>query len=335
MGDKRDLEALPLPLSERILRALPGPANAKVVAWALLGPIRPLIGAGILVVMGDRALASDVIDRNLAIQWVFGYITILALLGTRALRRDLERVLAAIPSHAERAAAAAKAAPIGWWAPPLVISVVSVTIGLFGRSVSYPVPVVISDTLIIFLILIPIATWLGTYAVALWRLDSIGRAIIDESPFPGDRTLGTRQLGALAFRGFVVFSAAALPFLLILAISLLDVAQGLGIFFTGLAVFVIALWRVRRLLVAAKARHVARALQLYNAAVKPLRDDPKVDTLSQRSDVIAAASDLLSRANSLAEWPVDEALPTRLLAIVLGVVTTVISAFVLRTIGFG
>jgi hypothetical protein len=325
---------LPLPLSERLVRALPGSSTTKILLWASLGPIRPLIAFGVLLLIGEGALATFVLDRNLVIQWLFGYIVIVALTSTRSLRRDLEGILRAIPSE-ERNAARRHAEPIGWSIPPLVIAVALTTIAAAGREAAYPLPMVASDALILLLILIPVGAWVWTYAVALWRLDEIGRALVDESPFPGDKTLGTRPLGELAFRGFVAFSAAVVPFLVILATSAFDVAQGLGLFLLGVAVFVVALWRVRRRLVTAKARHVARARQLYDAAVKPLRNAPSAELLNENAATITAADALLARANALAEWPIDEAVPARLLAIVFAVVTTVISAFVLRTIGFG
>ena len=214
-----------------------------------------------LLLLGEGALASFALQTNLAIQWLFGYIVIVALISARSLRRDLEAIVHSIPAN-ERGAALARATPIGWPLPPLVIAIVSTTVAALGREAAYPIPMVLTDALILILILIPVGSWLWTYTVALWRLDEIGRALVDESPFPGDRTLGTRPLGALAFRGFVAFSAAALPFLVILATSPLDVAQGLAIFFAGVAVLVIALWRVRRRLVAAKSRQVTPATQL-------------------------------------------------------------------------
>jgi hypothetical protein len=286
-----------------------------------------------LFAVGYGSLASDVLGRNIALQWVLGFVSGLAVVGVSVLRHDLIKLIESIDDPQRRSAAAQWTRPIGWALPPVAIAGVLTVVGAMARAGVFPLAFVAVDALLVFLIIIPMGTWLWTYAVTLSRLDVIALDLLDETPFPTDPALGTRPVGTLAFRGFAVFAAGILPLLIILALSPLNVAAGLAIFFGGLAVFVFSLWRLHQRLLASKARHVAAADALYDSAVAELRAKPSPDSLSRAAPTVGAAIEIQARARALAEWPVDEAIPARLLVIVTGVVTTVVAALVLNTLG--
>src|SRR5688500_13276899 len=73
-----------MPLTERILDALPGPRAAWVVAWALVALAR--LGA-LLVILnatGTVVESRESLDTALG-QAVFGYVILVAVLGTHIL----------------------------------------------------------------------------------------------------------------------------------------------------------------------------------------------------------------------------------------------------------
>lgn len=325
-----------LPLTERVLRRLGDPALLWIVAWGLIGPIRPFVNAAALLALGDEAAASEMLERNALVQWVLGYLIVLTLIGTRVLTT---RVDAARPSIRQLTGddPGASGEPIrgmGSLLGPLALALVIDGATKLGQLGKYPAIVNALDFALMVMAIVPMATWLWTYGCVLLELDRLGRHALALRPFPPDRGLGLRPLGSLAFIGVAVIAAGVIPYLLLLAREPVDVVIGVTIFLVSVALFVLSLWRLHLQMTRAKAGYVREASNLYMEAFGPLRESYSLDTLMAQAPLLGAAESLEKRAESILEWPIDDRVVGRLVIVVTGVVTAVASTFVLQQIGF-
>jgi hypothetical protein len=184
-----------------------------------------------------------------------------------------------------------------------------------------------------FLFLLPLLAFFWTYASLLIGLNRLGREKLRLESTPGDRTLGLRPVGSLAFTGFWIFSIGFAPILIVSATSIPTLVLNLAFFLVGFALFVLSLNRLHQQMVGAKRRHLELARNLYAEAYRPLASAPRVRTLKSVSPLLSAAEALEKRSASIQEWPFDEVLTGRIAIIVTSVVATVIARIILDTLG--
>lgn len=137
---------------------------------------------------------------------------------------------------------------------------------------------------------LPGITFVWVYATVLLGLDRVGRVRLNLEPYEGDRYLGLRPLGALAFTGFLIFVAMALP---ILVYGSTDLRTGVGnviVFLAGVVFFFLSLHRLHVQLVSAKAEYLARVRRLYAEALA--QAEWSLESLASRSPQLNAAETL-------------------------------------------
>lgn len=328
-ASRRDQER---PLTERVLARLPGRREVWIVAWGLLPHAVPLIVAWVVIPASGALEAGWAFlgDRLLGFA-AFGVAVMAALWGVGRIASKLEEVAPKIePLSSEPVVPMIHR--IGSTLGPLALTAVFTVLAVvgdlqaFGALALLTVPIYVINY-------VPLMTLLWCYVAILVGVDRLGRRPLKLDAYPGDRTLGLEPAGALAFTAFLALTAATLPILLVAARTLTDVLLALGTFVASVALFVFALGRLHAQLTRAKEWHLERARRLYAAAYEPLRDEPTLERLEERATALRAAESLVARAEAIREWPLDEGIVGRVVAISTGVVTALFSTLVLRQLG--
>jgi hypothetical protein len=288
------------PLTERLLRALPGPAWLWIAGWFVIAAVRPRIVSVLVGALGDDQAAAVLSDRDLSEHVVAGATVALCFVGTRLL---LLRAQAAIAAGKQPDTLISG---MGSIAGPVALSAVLTLaweITIYG---AFPLVVNLIDGPLLFLILLPIATFVWSYGAVLVGLGRLGRRSLNLKAFPADRSLGLRPVGDLALAGFAVYSAALLLYIAFLVQTTVDIIIGAALLVFGVTTFMLSMWRLHEQMVAAKANYVATARELYAQAFEPLRATVSLDALQERAGHLGAAAALEGRAESIQEWPIDE-----------------------------
>lgn len=326
--------AMQPPMTERILAWLPGPAWVWIGAWALLVLIRPVFFEQALRLTGTPYETWQFVRSRLPAHIVLSYMVILSFWAVRKLAREtraLEPLLAGLTGRT--GGASGIFAGLSSTAGPLALTIIvtGVTLVDLAAERGLLAPLVFLPYLVFPVI--PLMTLFWVYLMLLVGLDAAGRREMKLGPFPEDCSLGLAPVGALAFKGFLIFCAATVPFMLVNLRSRFDLALGLAFFVAGVAVFFLSMWRLHGQMVEAKRRHLAWARGLYAEAYEPVRASGTLETIRERAPLVSAAEALEKRAGAIQEWPIDERTITRIVAITMSVVTAVISRMVLRSLG--
>lgn len=330
----RDSVVTAVPLTERILAWLPGASWIWVAVWALLVLIRPVFFAQVLSLTGTPTSTWEFYLLRFPSHAVYAYMNVLCFWAVRRLARDaaaLEPVLQRL------AGTPAGTRPffsgVNSTAGPLAL-IAALTIGNIwdiGVERGLIVPMVFLPYIV--LPVIPMMALFWVYITLLLGLDAAGRRKMALGPFPEDCSLGLGPVGALAFSAFLIFCAAAVPFVLVSLRSRFDLTVGLTFFVAGVGAFFLSMWRLHRQLLEAKRRHLAWARSLYTEAYEPVRENVTLEAIRERAPLVSAAEAFEKRAGLIQEWPFDDRTMTRIVAISTGVVTAIISRMVLRSVG--
>ena len=181
--------------------------------------------------------------------------------------------------------------------------------------------------------LLPIMTFVWTYLQLLLGLDRLGRARLALDLFPQDRSLGLSAVGSLAFDGFVLLFAGAIPIFVTTSANISTVIASLALVGVTTTMFFLSMWRVHHQMAAAKEAHVVQTRALFAEAYAPLRATPTVEALATQAPALSAAQSIVERAERILEWPVDEAMTASVAIIVIGVVTSLVGRLVLGAAG--
>ncbi len=321
-----------MPLTERILRRLPGPRWVWIVLWALSVPLR-LIDLVIVLVLTHQPLVPERLADVFLSQVGFTWVVLVALWAAPRLDRrvdDLAPVLARV---------APTAPPRSWFAQltsvrgPLLVAFVCVAIATPSTWLDFGPAVALADLPLLFLMVIPIGTFVWAYGSILVGLDRIGRSTLTLDSYPEDRSLGLGPVGATAIAGFWMVIAASGPVLIVAGRDLTTFAISLTVVGVTVLLLVLSIVHFHRQMQAAKAGYVAMARSLVAAAYEPIRSGADLRTLEAHSSTLSAAQGLADRAERILEWPVDERMVAWIAVVVSGVVTTLVVRLVLEAIG--
>jgi len=327
---------LSVPLTDRILAIFPGSRWIWIVLWSLLAVPLTYLSLRILQIVepSSRALAGG--QPSLWQSAAIVNATLLSLWGAHKLAGDLERTGPAISRltldrgpHADR--------PIrgmGSILGPLALTLVLAGLDAALIGLEYGWRMALVNFPINFVIELPLLTFFWTYASLLVGLNRLGRHKLRLEATPGDRTLGLRPVGHLAFTGFWIFSVGFAPILIVTATSTPTLVLNLVFFLIGFALFLVSLSRLHQQMAEAKRTHMELARQLYADAYAPLVRSPRVRTLQAQSSLLSAAESLEKRSTGIQEWPFDEVLTGRIIIIVTSVVATVLARIILDALGF-
>lgn len=321
------------PLTERILARLPGRGSTWIALWALLVFVRPVFYEQVLRLTGTPWVPWEFVRSRHVPHIALTYMVVLSFWAVRTLAREIRALEPVLGRLVEGPGAAGIFAGMSSAAGPLVLTalVTVVTVVDLTQRYGLTAPLVFLPYLI--LPVIPLMTLFWVYLMLLAGLNAAGRREMKLGPFPEDCSLGLAPIGVLAFRGFLIFCAATLPFMLTNLRSRFDLLLGLTFFVAGVAAFFLSMWRLHRQMLAAKGRHLAWARGLYAEAYAPVRANVTLEAIRERAPLVSAAEALEKRAAAIQEWPFDDRTTGRIVGISMGVVTAVITRMVLRSLG--
>lgn len=320
------------PLTEQILSRLPGPRPVWVVAWALVPWVNLAVvassdagewtGAGVPAVeVLNRAAVTVAVLLSL---WGAARITD----GLRQLRPALVEATEQQEPDVERLFRGVDSVAVPLLATAAVAAVLPVDEVLAGE------PRAAAIQAATWLILgIPLCTALWVYLTLQAGLNRLGRGRLTLRPYLGDRSLGLRPVGRLAFTGFWTLFGIVGPLLLTGFTDLPGVLVGSAVLVAGIGLFFLSLRRLNRQMVAVKQRELDRALDLYTTAYQQLRRDPSLEVLAEQASLLGAAEALEKRAERIQEWPFDEATFARVVTIASSVTAVIIARLILDPVG--
>lgn len=321
-----------VPLTERILARLPGRRLAWVVAWALV----PWLNLAVIVVLGDGEWArtgvplEEVLDRT-----AVTFAVLLSLWGTaritddlRTLGPSLARVIEQDEPDVERLFDGIDRTMV----PLLVTAAAAVVLPLDEVLGGEPAAAVIQAATWL-IIGIPLGTAIWVYLTLQVGLNRLGRGQLTLQGYRGDRSLGLRPVGRLAFTGFWMLLGSVGPLVLTNVSDLPGVVVGIGVLVAGVGLFFLSLRRLNRQMMAVKQRELEQARNLYRHAYEPVRDEPTLEVLQRQAGLLGAAEAMEKRAERIQEWPFDEATFARVVTIASSVAAVIISSLILDPVG--
>lgn len=321
-----------VPLTERILARLPGRRLAWVVAWALV----PWLNLAVIVVLGDGEWArtgvplEEVLDRT-----AVTFAVLLSLWGTaritddlRTLGPSLARVIEQDEPDVERLFDGIDRTMV----PLLVTAAAAVVLPLDEALGGEPAAAVIQAATWL-IIGIPLGTAIWVYLTLQVGLNRLGRGQLTLQGYRGDRSLGLRPVGRLAFTGFWMLLGSVGPLVLTNVSDLPGVVVGIGVLVAGVGLFFLSLRRLNRQMMAVKQRELEQARNLYRHAYEPVRDEPTLEVLQRQAGLLGAAEAMEKRAERIQEWPFDEATFARVVTIASSVAAVIISSLILDPVG--
>ncbi|HYU50721.1 MAG TPA: hypothetical protein VEO91_12425 [Candidatus Limnocylindria bacterium] len=317
---------LGIPITERILRRLPGPRWVLITLWAAAVLVTPFVIVGAKWVTGPRT-EFDILGE-LAPQTVLSYVVALLLCGVARLVDQATAIRADVQRLADEESQPGEAAHRWNVAGPVALSAVVVLVVSWSSwSLNGVVPTLVVLPFLALAVL-PVMTFVWTYVRLLMGLDQLGRARLELHPFPQDRSLGLGVVGSLAFGGFALLGAAAVPTLIATTrnpTTFFITAVILGV---NLPIFFLSMWRLHLQMSGAKERYVGEARALYAAAYEPLRIDSSLSVLRTQAPVLDAARALEERAQRIQAWPINEGLIAIMGFVVAGVTSGIVVRFI-------
>ncbi|HJU97744.1 MAG TPA: hypothetical protein VJ644_07205 [Jiangellaceae bacterium] len=319
-------------MTERILAGLPGPRLVWVVAWALVPWLNLAV---IMAVDGDEWAGTGIPTGEILNRAAVSFAVLLSLFGAaritdelRGLRLDLVKVVEQEEQDVERLFRGLDST----LAPLLLTAAAVVVLPLDEAVGGEPVAAVIQATT--WLVLgIPLWTAVWVYLTLQRGLNRLGRGHLTLEAYHGDRSLGLRPVGRLAFTGFWMLFGTVGPLVVTGISDVPGAVVGIGVLVAGVTLFFLSLRRLNRQMVAVKQHELERAVDLYRQAYQPVRDEPTLEVLQRQTALLSAAEALEKRAERIQEWPFDEATFARVVTIASSVAAVVIGRIILDPVG--
>jgi hypothetical protein len=326
-----------LPVTERLLAKLPGPRWLWLLLWGCVPLVR---GLTFMPLWNNAAHDMGLTLWQLALInlvniFVWAYVIWLSLWSVRRVVKDVKaldaRLSGVLGLHGHSARSAFRG--MESWLGPLLSAatltlVFSLQTVLFGGWL-----LALLNLPLMFLIYLPVATWFWSYLIMMVGLHRLGKQHLELESYAGDKSMGLRPVGALAFSGFGMFAAILGPIVLVSVTDVLGLAVGLLFFVVGVMAFFLSLYRIHRQMTMARKGEIAKAHELYVKAYEPLRFAPSLELLQKQAPLLSAAEALEKRLEGIQTWPFSDAVFVRIVAIASSVVTAIIVKLVLRPLG--
>lgn len=319
-------------VSERVLRRLSGRRWVWILVWASVPLASFVVFVAALRLAGHTPGAHEVLDL-LTTQAALVYACLVLLWGVGLLarqaadvRRDLVLKRQPVPTDLfDRVGR--------MWGPLALTAVVAALITTNGWLRYGPFPPLVALPLVI-VYSVPILTFVWVYLAVLLDLDRLGRQPLRLQGFPEDRTLGLKDVGALASTGLGLLLIASVPVLLAGADQPVTFGVSIAIVAFAVGIFVLSMWRIHRQMVKARDGFVRFTRGLYADAYAPIRKDPNVEVMKAQAAALPVAQSLDERAHNLLTWPIDEGTVKFIAVVITSVVTSLIARALFAAVGF-
>ena len=321
------------PLTERILSRLPGRRLGWLLVWALV----PWMNLVVVRVTGAEdgagtgaAPAGEVLNRA-----AVSCAILLSLWGAARITDELRRVRVALTKVVEQDEADVRALfrGVGSTTAPLLLTAAGVLVLPLDEALTGETLAAVIQAVTWVVIGIPLWTAVWVYLTLQLGFDRLGRGHLTLLGYRGDRSLGLRPVGRLAFTGFWMLLGSIGPLVLTNASDAPGVILGITVLLVGVGLFFLSLRRLNRRMAAVKQRELDLARDLYMRAYDKVRDQPTLEVLQGQVGLLNAAEALEKRAERIQEWPFDDATFARVVTIASSAVATIIARFLLDPIG--
>lgn len=332
MRRERTNRAVAQPLTDRVLTTLPGTRLAWLLGWALV----PWLNLAVVLATEEWGWTTQTDHSSeVANRLAVSFSLLLALWGTTRistelgrLRRDLTEVVEEELPAVERMFRGVDSVAV----PLLLTIVVGVLLPLDEAVGGEPVAALVQG-ITWLLIGVPLSTAVWVYVVLQMGLNRLGRGQVTLVGYRGDRTLGLRPIGSLAFTAFWMLLGTLTPLALTgsadrpaVLVTLVVLVAGIGLFFGSLR-------GLHRQMSAIRHVELARARSLYQQAWTPVRHDPTLAVLQERVPALNAAEAYEKRVERIQAWPFDEGTFARAVTIASSAVATIIARILLAPTG--
>ena len=322
-----------MPLTERILSRLPGPRVAWMLVWALVPWVNLLAvrvtGAEDWAGTGATP-AAEVLNRA-----AVSCAILLSLWGAARITDELRRVGMALTEVVEQDERDVHALfrGVDSTIAPLLLTAAGVLVLPLDEALTGEPRAAVIQAVTWVVIGIPLWTAVWVYLTLQLGFDRLGRGQLTLLGYRGDRSLGLRPVGRLAFTGFWMLLGSVGPLVLTNASDPPGVILGITVLVVGVGLFFLSLRRLNRQMGAVKQRELDLARDLYMQAYETVRHQPTLQVLQGQVGLLNAAEALEKRAERIQEWPFDEATFARVITIASSAAATIIARFLLDPIG--
>jgi hypothetical protein len=320
------------PLTERILERLPGPRLAWVLAWALV----PWLNLAVVMASGaDNWATTDSPAAEVSNRGAVTLAVLLSLWGSAKISDQLRLLGPALVKVVERDEPAVNRLFHGidsTMAPLLLTAAAVIVLPLDEALAGEPVAALIQAATWL-VIGIPLGTAVWVYLTLQTGLIRLGRSHLALDAYRGDRSLGLRPVGRLAFTGFWLLFGSVAPLVITSMSDLPGTIMGITVLVAGVVAFFLSLRRLNRQMVAVKQRELERALALYREAYQPIHDEPTLAVLQQQVGLLSAAEALEKRVERIQQSPFDEATFAHVVTIASSVAAVIIARLILDPVG--
>jgi hypothetical protein len=216
---------------------------------------------------------------------------------------------------------------------PLVLTAVSAAVLPIDEALSGEPLAAVIQAATWLVVGIPLWTAVWTYLVVQVGLARLGHGQLTLQPYSGDRSLGLRPVGRLAFTGFWMLLGVVAPLVLSTSYDIPAAIIGAAVLVTGVGLFFLSLRRLHRQMVSVKQQELDRTRGLYMEAYRQVRDQPTLAVLEQQAGLLKAAEALEKRAERIQVWPVEEGTIATVVAIASSVAAGIIGRLILQPVG--
>jgi hypothetical protein len=319
-----------VPLTERILSRLPGPRLAWILAWSLV----PWLNLAVVLAFGaaewTRTAIPPVEVLNRA---AVSLAIVLSLWGAARITNDLRGLgLEQVVEEEQRDVERVFSGIDNGFVPLLLTAATVIILPLDEAVTGQPLAASIQAVTWIF-IGTPLWTAVWVYLTLQLGLNRLGRGHLTLQAYRGDRSLGLRPVGRLAFTGFWMLFGTVGPLVLTGSHDVAGVVLGIAVLVAGVGLFFLSLRRLNRQMVAVKQLELERARDLYMQAYQQVRNEPTLAVLERQVGLLNAAEALEKRAERIQEWPFDEATFARVVTIASSVAAVIIARLLLEPVG--
>lgn len=259
-----------VPLTERILTRLPGPRLLWVAAWALV----PWLNLVVILMSGVEGWARTGIPRvEILNRAAVTFAILLSLWGATRIADELRRLRPALANVVEQEEADVRGLfhGIDSTLVPVLLTAASVVVLPMDEALRGEPAAALIQGVTWVLIGIPLWTAIWVYVALQAGLNRLGRGHLTLQAYRGDRSLGLRPVGRLAFTGFWMLFGCVGPLVLTGFSDLPGVVVGIGVLVAGVGLFFLSLRRLNRQMVTVKQRELERASVLYTQAYQQVR----------------------------------------------------------------
>ena len=321
-----------LPLTEQVLLRLPGPRLPWVVAWALI----PWLNLAVVQLSGAAEWAQPGIPlAEILNRAAVTVALLLSLWGAARITDELRGLQPALTKAVVQDEPDVRRLFLGIddrLVPLLLTALVGVLLPLDEALRGNQAAALIQG--VTWLVIgIPLSTAVWVYLILQIGLNRLGRGQLTLQPYSGDRSLGLRPVGKLAFTGFWMLFGVVGPVVVTGFSDIPAAVVGITVLVVGVGLFFLSLRRLNRQMTAVKQRELERARDLYMQAYQQVRDSPTLEGLQQQVGLLSAAEALEKRAERIQEWPFDEATFARVVTIASSVAAVIIARLILDPVG--